>query len=200
MSHRTTHPSPGSGSRHALAAARPAVAWQESPSRGTWLAALDGARLAATRLSPGEWRAEVVWGPGTPREVSSGLSPACKTRLAAQAWAEQAARVREEPPALSAGPFETEQEARESPAARHARAETNIAVDARPAVTRTAGAAAAQRAVDAPNLAMLTDACEAAGVGLGAYDRRILAWLAGWEPATCAVLAGIIRRAGGGAS
>lgn len=47
---------------------------------------------------------------------------------------------------------------------------------------------------------MLTDACKVAGVVLGAYDRRILAWLAGYEPSTCAVVAGIIRRAAGGAS
>lgn len=45
------------------------------------------------------------------------------------------------------------------------------------------------------NLAMLTSACEAARVELGAYDRGTLAWLGSWEPATCAVLAGIIRRA-----
>jgi hypothetical protein len=43
---------------------------------------------------------------------------------------------------------------------------------------------------------MMLDACEAAGVGLGAYDRRILHWIAGFEPQTCAVIAGIIRRAG----
>ncbi len=48
------------------------------------------------------------------------------------------------------------------------------------------------------NAAMLTDACAAAGVELGAYDRRILRWLAGWEPTTCAVVAGIIARAAAG--
>ena len=30
---------------------------------------------------------------------------------------------------------------------------------------------------------------------LGAYDRRILGWLARWEPTTCAVVAGLITRA-----
>jgi hypothetical protein len=45
------------------------------------------------------------------------------------------------------------------------------------------------------NLAMLTAACQAAGVELGAYDARILAWMGSWEPQTCAVIAGIIRRA-----
>ena len=45
------------------------------------------------------------------------------------------------------------------------------------------------------NLAILAGACEAAGVGLGAYDQRILAWLAEWEPQTCAVIAGLITRA-----
>jgi len=47
-----------------------------------------------------------------------------------------------------------------------------------------------------PNLAMLRAACEGADVELGAYDLRILAWLAGWEPQLCAVVAGLITRAG----
>jgi len=42
---------------------------------------------------------------------------------------------------------------------------------------------------------MLTAACEAAGIELGAYDRRIIAWLGNWEAQTCVVLAGIIMRA-----
>jgi hypothetical protein len=29
-----------------------------------------------------------------------------------------------------------------------------------------------------------------AGVQLGAYDQRILLWLAGYEPSTCAAIAG----------
>jgi hypothetical protein len=45
------------------------------------------------------------------------------------------------------------------------------------------------------NREMLTAACEAAGVGLGAYDATILAWLAGWEDGICAVVAGLITRA-----
>ena len=45
------------------------------------------------------------------------------------------------------------------------------------------------------NHRLLEDACGAAGVQLGAYDHRILLWLAGWEPSTCAVIAGIITRA-----
>jgi hypothetical protein len=43
--------------------------------------------------------------------------------------------------------------------------------------------------------AMLTAACEAAGVELGAYDERVIGWLAGWEDETCAVVAGLITRA-----
>ncbi len=46
------------------------------------------------------------------------------------------------------------------------------------------------------NRQMLTGACEAAGVGLGAFDERIVAWLAGFEDSTCAVIAGLIARAG----
>jgi hypothetical protein len=32
-------------------------------------------------------------------------------------------------------------------------------------------------------------------VYLGAYDHRIIEWLTGWEPSTCAVIAGLISRA-----
>jgi hypothetical protein len=42
---------------------------------------------------------------------------------------------------------------------------------------------------------LLEDACRAAGVQLGAYDHRILLWLAGWEPQMCAVVAGLVTRA-----
>jgi hypothetical protein len=45
--------------------------------------------------------------------------------------------------------------------------------------------------------ALLEDACRAAGVELGEFDRRIIGWLAGWEPATVAVVAGLISRAHG---
>ncbi len=46
------------------------------------------------------------------------------------------------------------------------------------------------------NHRLLEDACGAAGVDLGAYDQAILLWLAGFEPSTCAVVAGLIARAG----
>ncbi|MFF5261294.1 hypothetical protein ACFY4C_20320 [Actinomadura viridis] len=49
------------------------------------------------------------------------------------------------------------------------------------------------------NLDRLTDAIVAAGVELGAYDRQIVKWLAGWEPETVAVIAGLVLRANGGA-
>lgn len=42
---------------------------------------------------------------------------------------------------------------------------------------------------------LLEGACQAAGVKLGAYDHQILLWLAGWEPWTCVVVAGLITRA-----
>ena len=48
------------------------------------------------------------------------------------------------------------------------------------------------------NRARLLTACEAAGVELGAYDRRILDWLSRWEPETVAVISGIITRAARG--
>ena len=42
---------------------------------------------------------------------------------------------------------------------------------------------------------LLEQACQAAGVQLGAYDHRIILWLANYEPAVCAVIAGVIHRA-----
>jgi len=42
----------------------------------------------------------------------------------------------------------------------------------------------------------LAAASEAAGVQLGAYDRRIIEWLAGWEPEVVAVVVGLVLRAG----
>ncbi len=37
--------------------------------------------------------------------------------------------------------------------------------------------------------------CTAAGVELGAYDRRIIAWLGRWEPTTARVIGALIGRA-----
>jgi hypothetical protein len=45
---------------------------------------------------------------------------------------------------------------------------------------------------------LLEDACRAAGVQPGAYDHRIIGWLAGYEPQMCAVVAGLISRAAAG--
>jgi hypothetical protein len=39
---------------------------------------------------------------------------------------------------------------------------------------------------------LMLSACEKAGVRLGAYDRRILIWLAGFEPQAAAAVAGVI--------
>jgi hypothetical protein len=47
-------------------------------------------------------------------------------------------------------------------------------------------------------LAMLLGACEDAGVTLGAFDQRILTWLAGFDIEASAAVAGIIRRAAEG--
>ena len=41
---------------------------------------------------------------------------------------------------------------------------------------------------------MLEDTCRSAGVLLGKYDEQVLFLLASWEPATCAVVVGLIRR------
>ena len=45
------------------------------------------------------------------------------------------------------------------------------------------------------NQRMLLDALAAAGVYLGAYDHRIVEWLATWEPQTVAVIAAWVQRA-----
>jgi hypothetical protein len=88
----------------------------------------------------------------------------------------------------AAGPFETERQASASPQV----CAVYEAFDRNPHV--------GGMAVD--NHKMLCEALTAAGVELGAWDHRILLWLAGYEPSTCAVIAGLISRAhqAGGAS
>lgn len=49
------------------------------------------------------------------------------------------------------------------------------------------------------NRAILTEACEAAGVTLGGFDGFIIQYLARVNPTTCAVVAGWITRAAAGA-
>lgn len=75
------------------------------------------------------------------------------------------------------GPFETEDEARTTPAVR---AVYEAYREAKSSLSGTP---------------IIAAACEAAGIELGAYDARILAWMRNWEPATCAVIAGLIARA-----
>ena len=77
------------------------------------------------------------------------------------------------------GPYETEQQARADVADVYEQ-------------SRRSGLRGALTDV---NYGYLTKACERAGVALGAYDDRILTWLANSEPETCAVLAGLITRA-----
>lgn len=89
--------------------------------------------------------------------------------------------ARERSAAAVTPPIETERQARQLPAVRAVYA----AFDADPGPGK----------MTAPNLRMLLDAVGAAGVRIGAYDVRILEWLAGYEPQTCAVLAGLITRA-----
>jgi hypothetical protein len=83
-----------------------------------------------------------------------------------------------------AGPFETEWQALDTPAVRG----VYTAFEAAPGKGR----------MQPGNLAMLRAACEGVDVELGAYDVRILAWPAGWEPQVCAVVAGLITRARSG--
>ena len=82
---------------------------------------------------------------------------------------------------MTAGPFFTEAEVRELPSVQAVCA----AFDADPGAGKMAP----------HNAAMLAAACDAAGVTLADFDRRILGWLAGWEPETVAVIASWIERA-----
>jgi hypothetical protein len=53
-----------------------------------------------------------------------------------------------------------------------------------------------ERLVPNTVLTYLLAACEEAGVEVGAYDRQVLEWLAGWEPAAAQIVIGLITRAG----
>jgi hypothetical protein len=76
------------------------------------------------------------------------------------------------------GPFGTEAEARES------------------LVHLLAGATLSEQAsIPDRNHRVLCQTLTAAGVELGAYDHLIVTWLAGYEPATVAVVAGLVTRA-----
>ena len=77
---------------------------------------------------------------------------------------------------MTTGPFEAEAQARENPAVQ----EIRRAFRADPGVGRMAPL----------NLALLVDTCTMAGVELGAFDRRVLAWLSNWEPESSMVIAG----------
>lgn len=78
---------------------------------------------------------------------------------------------------MSAGPYEHEVEARREPMPTAVGAESV-------AVTR-----------NWLRLTALLEACERSGVELGAFDRRILSWLAGYEAETVQVVVGLVERA-----
>ena len=82
---------------------------------------------------------------------------------------------------MTTGPFEAEAQARESPAVQ----EIRRAFRADPGIGKMAPL----------NLALLVDACTMAGVELGAFDRRVLAWLSNWDPESSMVIAGLVTRA-----
>ena len=92
---------------------------------------------------------------------------------------------------MNHGPYETPAQAREAAAAL-----TAAIHDADPGLgpmTDEIRAARHQARID-----YLTRALDGAGVELGAYDRRIAAWLADWETETLQVLVGWIERAHAG--
>jgi hypothetical protein len=49
---------------------------------------------------------------------------------------------------------------------------------------------------DLATAAKVRQACADAGVDLGAYDERVIDWLARWEPQAVQVIVGLISRAG----
>ena len=77
------------------------------------------------------------------------------------------------------GPFETEGEALATPAVQAVYRAYDVGI-----TSLRDGAAD-----------LMLSACERAEVTLGAYDRRILVWLAGFEPQAAAAVAGVIVRA-----
>ena len=77
---------------------------------------------------------------------------------------------------MSAGPYETEREARK--AARH-----------------IYGMEPSTGVWTAAEHRLLCEALSDAGVELGTYDHAIVQWLSTWEPSTVAVIASLIRRA-----
>lgn len=79
------------------------------------------------------------------------------------------------------GPFETGRQARGTAAVQAVYA----AFNANPGLGRMAP----------HNHRLLCEAIDAAGVQAGAFDHRVILWLAGWEAETCVVIAGLIRRA-----
>ena len=78
-------------------------------------------------------------------------------------------------------PLETEDQARHLPVVA--------------AIYAAAREAPARGVMAEKSLAMLTAALHDGGVAVGAYDARILAWLAQWEPQLCAAVAGWVERA-----
>jgi hypothetical protein len=82
---------------------------------------------------------------------------------------------------VSDGPYETERDARESPAVR--------------AVYLAYSTSPGGGTMHMLLRCLLASACTQAHVDVGAYDDAILGWLSRYEPATCQVIAGLIRRA-----
>lgn len=88
------------------------------------------------------------------------------------------------------GPYGTEQEASATAAVRQARAAWDALTER--ALSDRQPVAGKHVPI---HLKIMTDACQAAGVELGAFDKRTLEWLANYEDTTCQVIAGMVRRA-----
>jgi hypothetical protein len=86
------------------------------------------------------------------------------------------------PADIVAGPYDAEAQAQAEPAVQ--------------AVFAAARESARRGVLGEGTRRLLRSALDAAGVDLGAYDRAIVDWLAGYEPATVAVIASWVSRAG----
>ncbi|MBG0819108.1 hypothetical protein [Planomonospora sp. ID82291] len=88
---------------------------------------------------------------------------------------------------MSAGPYETERETRGEPMPKAVSALHDAG---------TVKSGDPDRVVRGTKEAALLQACEAAGVELGAHDRGVIAWLSEWETSTVQAVIGLITRAG----
>lgn len=88
------------------------------------------------------------------------------------------------------GPFNSEEDAAATAGVRQARAAWKALADR--ALSERQPVAGRHVPI---HLKIMTDACAAAGVEMGAFGKRTLEWIANYEDTKCAVIADLIDRA-----